>query len=164
MTALQINLLLAWVWICLGFLSGLGLGLFFHRENWLGGYGSLKRRLYRLGHISFFGLGVLNLCFFLTAQEFGLTGTKFHIASWAFIGGALTMPLCCLLMAHFPRLLPIFAVPVLSLLLGSVLTAVEVAQTGTPGQKGTTSPRTAAWGNPVPGLPTGDSSSNYSRL
>ena len=45
----QMNLLLAWLWICLGFLSGMLLGLFFHRENWLGGYGSLKRRMYRLG-------------------------------------------------------------------------------------------------------------------
>ena len=65
--AAQINLLVAWVWILLGFLSGFGLGLNFHREDWLGGYGSYKRRLFRLGHISFFGLGALNLMFYLTA-------------------------------------------------------------------------------------------------
>lgn len=128
MKAFQINLLLAWVWICLGFLSGLGLGLFFHRENWLGGYGSLKRRLYRLCHISFFGLGVLNLCFYLTLQALDLRGTAVVIASWAFIAGAVTMPLCCLLMAHFPRVVPIFSVPVVSLLLGGILTVVGVAQ------------------------------------
>lgn len=139
MTALRINLLLAWVWICLGFLSGLGLGLFFQRENWLGGYSSLKRRLYRLCHISFFGLGVLNLCFFLTAQAFGLTGTGLLIASWAFIVGAVTMPLCCLVMAHFPRVLPIFSVPVVSLLLGGALTIVDLAHVSPRVQTGTTS-------------------------
>ena len=45
------------------------LGLFFHRENWLGGYASLKRRMYRLGHISFFGLGAVNLLFWLTVKS-----------------------------------------------------------------------------------------------
>jgi hypothetical protein len=51
---MQSNLLAAWVGILMGFLSGLALGLCFHRENWLGGYGSFKRRLYRLAHISLF--------------------------------------------------------------------------------------------------------------
>ncbi len=36
----NLNLFLAWLWILLGFVSGMVLGLFFHRENWLGGYGS----------------------------------------------------------------------------------------------------------------------------
>jgi hypothetical protein len=57
------NLTLAWLWILLGFVSGMVLGLFFHRENWLGGYGSFQRRMYRLGHISFFGLGAVNALF-----------------------------------------------------------------------------------------------------
>ncbi|HXR49058.1 MAG TPA: hypothetical protein VN784_16610, partial [Candidatus Limnocylindrales bacterium] len=59
------NLFLAWLWILLGFVTGMALGLFFHHENWLGGYGSFKRRMYRLGHISFFGLGAVNLLFWL---------------------------------------------------------------------------------------------------
>ena len=42
------------------------LGMFFHGENWLGGYASFKRRMYRLGHISFFGLGAVNMLFCLT--------------------------------------------------------------------------------------------------
>jgi hypothetical protein len=128
MKTLQFNLILAWVWICLGFLSGLVLGLFFHRENWLGGYSSIKRRLYRLCHISFFGLGVLNLCFCLTVQTFGMAGGALAAASWAFMIGGVCMPVCCLLMAHFPRTLPLFAVPVASLLLAGTLTVIAVAQ------------------------------------
>ncbi len=62
-------LLFAWLWILLGFVSGMILGMFFRGENWLGGYTSFKRRMYRLGHISFFGLGVVNLMFWLTMQK-----------------------------------------------------------------------------------------------
>src|SRR5258706_11949361 len=121
---LQLNLIVAWLWILLGFATGMVLGMFFHREGWLGGYASLKRRMYRLAHISFFGLGAVNLFFWLTAKNF--SGTLSTIASWAFVIGAVTMPLCSVLMAHFPKLHPIFAVPVLSLIVGGVLTLAAV--------------------------------------
>jgi hypothetical protein len=62
----NLNLLVAWLWILLGFVSGMLLGLFFHHEKWLGGYASFKRRLYRFAHISFFGLGAVNLLLCLT--------------------------------------------------------------------------------------------------
>jgi hypothetical protein len=118
----QLNLFAAWVGILLGFLSGLVLGLFFRREDWLGGYASLQRRLYRLAHISLFGLGAVNLLFYFTAQEFpaGMAGGS--ISSWSFIVGAATMPVCCLLMAQFPRTHLLFGIPVVSLLLGALLT------------------------------------------
>jgi hypothetical protein len=116
------NLLFAWVGILLGFLSGLVFGLFFHRENWMGGYGSFKRRMYRLCHISFFGLAVVNFMFYLTARSLVSPGLPVEIASFAFIVGAVSMPLCCLLMAHFPRTHLLFGIPVLSLLAGCVLT------------------------------------------
>jgi hypothetical protein len=120
------NLMLAWLWILLGFVSGMVLGMFFHGENWLGGYGSFKRRMYRLGHISFFGLGAVNLLFCLTVQNFSLTGAHIHFASLAFITGAIAMPICCVVMAHFPKAHLIFSVPVVSLITGGVLTLMEV--------------------------------------
>ena len=78
MRAIHVNLVMAWIWILLGFLSGSVLGLFFARENWLGGYASFKRRLYRLAHISFFGLGLANLAFYFTAQHWAsaASGTR----------------------------------------------------------------------------------------
>ena len=130
MHAPQVNLLLAWLWMLLGFLSGMVLGMFFHREGWLGGYGSFKRRLYRLAHISLFGLGAVNLAFYLTVRAQILSGPRLELAGWAFVLGALSMPACCVLMAHFPRSRLLFSVPVLSLLLGGTLTLLEVAQTG----------------------------------
>jgi len=122
----HLNLVIAWLWILLGFVSGMVLGLFFHRENWLGGYASFKRRLYRLAHISFFGLGVVNLLFCLTVQNFSLAGPLVHFASLAFITGAIAMPVCCVVMAHFPKAHLIFAVPVVSLIAGGILTLMEV--------------------------------------
>ena len=124
--SLQPNLLLAWLWILLGFISGMVMGMFFHRENWLGGYASFKRRMYRLGHISFFGLGVLNLMFCFTVQHFMLTGTAIHWASLAFVIGAIAMPICCAIMASFPKATMIFSVPVVSLITGGVLILKEL--------------------------------------
>jgi hypothetical protein len=136
----QINLVLAWLWILLGFVSGMVLGMFFHGEKWLGGYASLKRRMYRLGHISFFGLGVLNLLFVLTVQNFSPAGSLVHAASLAFIIGAIAMPICCVVMAHFPKAHLIFAVPVVSLVIGGVLTlALLVEEPKAPGTANTLS-------------------------
>jgi len=128
------NLLLAWFWILLGFISGMVLGMFFRGENWLGGYGSFKRRMYRLGHISFFGLGAVNLLFYLTVRDVPPAGSLVHFASLAFIVGALAMPACCVVMAHFPKAHLIFAVPVISLITGGVLTlALLVEEPKAPG-------------------------------
>ena len=121
------NLIMAWSWFLLGFLSGMFLGLFFRREDWLGGYGSFKRRMYRLGHISFFGLGAVNLFFYLTVRDRPFVGSL-PPASLAFIVGAISMPICCLLLAHFPKAHPLFSVPVLSLLTAATLTLLSLLQ------------------------------------
>jgi hypothetical protein len=125
MRAIHVNLVMAWIWILLGFLSGSVLGLFFARENWLGGYASFKRRLYRLAHISFFGLGLANLAFYFTAQT-GIPASGLEAASWLFVAGAITMPICCVVMAHFPRALLLFGVPVLSLVAGGALVLRDI--------------------------------------
>lgn len=127
MPGFQINLLAAWMWILLGFVSGMLLGLFFHHDRWLGGYGSFRRRLYRLGHISFFGLGAANLFFWLTFR--GQADNSFlHVASMLFVVGAVSMPLCCALMAHVPKARWLFAVPVVSLLVGGVCVLIVLFQ------------------------------------
>src|SRR6267378_693035 len=128
MQTLKLNLIAAWLGILLGFGSGLGLGLFFNRENWLGGYNSLKRRLYRLAHISLFGLGAVNLFFYFTALRLPTITPVVVIASWGFIIGAISMPICCLLMAHFPRTHLLFSIPVASLLVAGALTLVPLIQ------------------------------------
>lgn len=122
----QINLVMAWLWILIGFLSGMIMGLKFHDEKWLGGYSSYPRRMYRLGHISFFGLGAANFIFFLTAREFDQITTFGTIASWGFIAGAITMPLCCWAMARSSRFQFLFGVPVICLISAAGITVLEV--------------------------------------
>ena len=116
------NLVFAWGWILMGFMSGVVLGLFFHRDEWLGGYGSWKRRLYRLGHISFFGLGFANLVFWVTARLLPAAPASLDTASIAFLIGGITMPLCCALAAHVKPTRHLFAIPVISLLVAGVVT------------------------------------------
>jgi hypothetical protein len=112
------NLLAGWVGMLGGVVSGAVIGLSFHRETWLGGYGTLRRRLVRLGHISFFGLGLLNVAFALTVGPAGLTGASLRIASAGLIVGAVTMPLCCFLTAWRVQFRHLFPVPVASVLAG----------------------------------------------
>ncbi|MBI1924328.1 hypothetical protein HYR99_08770 [Candidatus Poribacteria bacterium] len=123
----HINLILAWLWIVLGFVSGFLLGLGFHQQAWLGGYTSFKRRLYRLGHISFFGLALMNLMFYFTVQGLTHPSRWVDIASVGFIVGAISMPICCVTMAHCPKLRTLFAIPVSSLIVAGFLTLWEVS-------------------------------------
>lgn len=116
------------MWILCGFVSGFVMGLFFHGRHWLGGYGSFKRRLYRLGHISFFGLAIMNLLFYFTAQQLPAGGPVLVVASWGFVIGALSMPACCAVMAHHPRARALFVIPVSSLVVGAVCTLIGNAR------------------------------------
>ena len=119
----SVHLLAAWVGFLCGVLSGAFVGLFFHREDWLGGYGSYPRRLVRLGHISFFGLGFLNALFALTVWIVQMPELVSHLASIGLLAGAITMPLCCFAAAWRKPLRTLFPIPVASLL-GSVALVV----------------------------------------
>jgi hypothetical protein len=115
-----LNLIGGWLGMLGGVVSGAIIGLFFYREDWMGGYQSWRRRLTRLGHISFFGIGLLNLLFALTSRDLPLAGGCFRVASWALVFGAITMPLCCFLSAWRKPWRHLFPVPVLSVTTGIV--------------------------------------------
>ena len=117
---IELHIMLGWGNMLLGALSGAVMGLFFHREDWAGGYGSYRRRMLRLGHIAFFGLGLLNLMFALTLQNITLADPYLRIASLGFVLGTWTMPLCCLLAAWRKPLRHLFPVPVFGVLAGIV--------------------------------------------
>ena len=115
-----VNLLGGWIGILAGVISGAVIGLFFWREDWMGGYDSWRRRLSRLGHISFFGLGLLNLLFAATAAQLGLRGTGLRIASASLLAGAIAMPVCCFLSAWRKPLRHLFPIPVLAVAVGVI--------------------------------------------
>lgn len=115
-----INLLAGWIGMLGGVVSGAAIGLYFHDDSWMGGYGSFRRRMTRLGHISFFGLGLVNLLFALSIRAVEIPLAEARLASWCFIVGLVAMPICCFLTAWRKPLRQLFPIPVLSVGIGIV--------------------------------------------
>lgn len=101
----------------LGCIAGAIPGLFFHQPTWLGGYDSWQRRMLRLGHIAFFGLGFINALFALTAMardlRSGLAGP-----SGLLLTSLATMSLVCYLSAWKTFFRHLFFIPALSATVG----------------------------------------------
>jgi hypothetical protein len=116
------NELFGWISILLAVAMGMWMGIRFQHEGWLGGYGSLPRRMVRLAHIALAALGILNVEFAHTVREVGLPPGIVPVASWALIVAGFSMPACCLLIARGFRRFEIFAVPVVSLSAALLLT------------------------------------------
>jgi hypothetical protein len=131
MDTITLTMLVAgWAGMLAGGLSGAAIGLFFHDERWMGGYGSFRRRLTRLGHISFFGLGFLNLLFAFTHHLASLPGSWGGAAAGALLTGAITMPTCCFLSAWRKPFRHLFAVPVLAVVGGVTATLAALLGAG----------------------------------
>lgn len=114
---LSSNLLAGWIGFLAGAVTGALMGLCFHREDWLGGYGSFPRRMIRLGHIACFGLGLINILFALTAATLPFAPAA-QLASWCLIVGMVTMPLNCFLTAWKKPFRHLFFIPAGSTLAG----------------------------------------------
>ncbi|HLA86197.1 MAG TPA: hypothetical protein VJL29_15525 [Thermoguttaceae bacterium] len=110
---MTINLQAAWIGFFLGCLAGMAPGLFFHGEDWLGGYGSWRRRMIRLAHIAFFGLGLMNLAAALSVRALHIE-TGLAVASCLLIVGAVSMPAVCYLSAWKKYFRHLFFVPAMS--------------------------------------------------
>jgi hypothetical protein len=116
----NLNLLAGWISMLAGVISGATIGLFFHQEGWMGGYSSFRRRMARLGHISFWGLGFLNVIFALSVRAVEFPMVSIRVASLGFILGLVTMPACCFLTAWRKSFRLLFPVPVICVLAGVV--------------------------------------------
>lgn len=110
-----------WALVLGAFATGALMGLGFHRPDFLGGYGSFRRRLARLGHIALAALGMMNVLFSLSPVP--AAGTwQGEAASLAFVVGGVTMPAVCFLAAWREPFRHVFAVPVVALVLAVVFT------------------------------------------
>lgn len=116
----NMNLFAGWIGVLGGVLSGAIIGLFFHRDDWVGGYGSFPRRLLRLGHISFFGIGFLNFALGFTFTAVSLSSSHVQVASLAMVVGAIAMPLLCFLTAWRKAFRHLFFIPVISVLVSAL--------------------------------------------
>jgi hypothetical protein len=117
--------LLAWSLIGAGFLSGAVLGLRFHRDDFLGGYGSFRRRLLRLGHIACVALGFLSLQLLDTLAAHAVSAPVW-IAP-VFLAGAVLMPATCFLTTWRPPFRHLFALPVALLVTPTVALLFSLA-------------------------------------
>ena len=116
---LDLNIFAAWVSILCGVVMGVVMGLRFDREHWLGGYGSWPRRLIRLGHIAFFGIGLINLAYAATVKYLEWSRPP-EICSLLLAAACALMPGMCFAAAFDRRWRHGFAAPVVCVLAGVV--------------------------------------------
>jgi hypothetical protein len=125
------NWQVGWALVLGAFVTGAGIGLFIHREDFLGGYQSYRRRMLRLGHIALAALGMLNVLFALTPWALPAAGG-------CFIVGGVAMPTVCFLAAWREKCRHLFFVPVLALVAGVVVllwcSGASVKRPGVAGQ------------------------------
>ena len=117
----MINWYFGWGMILSAFATGAIIGLFFHRENFLGGYAAFSRRILRLGHIALAALGMINILFSFTAMT-GEPSWRLSVASVGFIVGGLAMPAVCFLSAWRAGFRHLFFIPVTALVVAAMQT------------------------------------------
>lgn len=123
----QWNMWAGWTGMVFGLLFGAIIGLRFHEEGFAGGYSAFRRRMLRLAHIAFFGIGIINVLYALTLESADILVRYPLLASMCLAAAVVLMPLLCVLTAWkaiFRHLfaLPVFcvAVPLILLLEGMV--------------------------------------------
>lgn len=120
------NFSAGWWLILTAFATGAVLGMGFHREDFLGGYSSFRRRLARLGHISLAALGGLNVLYGLSPIPTNA------MPGWLLLAGGIAMPLICFLTAWKPVFRHLFFIPVTLLVLGVGLTIYFIQRSSAP--------------------------------
>jgi hypothetical protein len=122
------NRRVGWVSACLGVATGAVMGLWsfdgpFPIPSWLGEYGDTARRLARLGHIAFFGLGILDLLLAHELRRSALGPRLKRLASWAMVFGNVFLPLTLFASAAYRPLKYLMGAPVAAVFLALVLAA-----------------------------------------
>lgn len=116
-----LNWQVGWWLLLAAFITGAAMGLFFHREDFLGGYNAFRRRLVRLGHIALAALGMLNVVFSYSPWPLPATWTA-NAASTGYIVGGIAMPAVCFLSAWREGWRHLFFIPVIALMLAVIFT------------------------------------------
>jgi uncharacterized protein YneF (UPF0154 family) len=122
------NILFGWIWILMGIVAGMILGMFVFNgpimlSSEMMDYTSMTRRMLRLGHIAFFGLGIINWMYGMTCEYLKLRSS--NLTSWLFIFGAVAMPLTLFFSAFFEPFKYAMAIPAVSIFAAVVLLIFE---------------------------------------
>ena len=109
----QWNLWAGWIGMMFGLVSGAVIGLKFHQDDFAGGYASFRRRMLRIGHLAFFGLGIINVLFALTLTSSGVVLSYPTVASASLAAAVFVMPVVCFLTAWKKPFRHVFPLPVI---------------------------------------------------
>ena len=120
----EINVIFGWVWICLGFIFGMTLGIWAEGEKWLGGYASVTRRYLRLGHVAFIALPIINIIYGNELASADLGDTMKYIGSYLMIFGAVGVPLTCISAAFIRKTRYFLPLPASAILVGTVILVI----------------------------------------
>ena len=116
-----LNWYTGWTLLLTAFLTGAGVGMVFHRDDFLGGYTSLRRRMVRLGHIALAALGMLNVMY--SMSPWPRPGESMSAAaSHCFVVGGIAMPTVCFLTGWRKPFRHLFFIPVIALMAAVVFT------------------------------------------
>jgi hypothetical protein len=92
----------------------------FFQPGWLGGYGSLERRLLRLAHVAFVALGLLNVVVGIGLRTGMIAAPAEGFVCLALALGALLMPLFLLVAMRLRAALWALPVPFLLVFIGTI--------------------------------------------
>ena len=122
------NSTVGWASLTVGVGTGLVMGLWSFDgpvgvPAWLGGYGETSRRLVRLGHIAFIGLGILDILLARELPRLALGATGKRVASIAMIAGNIFLPLALIAAGAYRPLKLLMPVPALCVFVALALAA-----------------------------------------
>ena len=122
------NRTVGWASLAVGIATGLVMGLWsidgpLPPPSWLGEYGDTPRRLARLGHIAFIGLGILNILLSRELLDSSLGERGRRLASRAMTLGNLLLPINLFAAAAWPPAKYAMAIPATAVFLAMGLAA-----------------------------------------
>lgn len=122
------NRRVGWASLAVGVTTGLVMGLWSFDgpvavPEWLGAYDATSRRLVRLGHIAFLGLGILDILLGRELPRLDLGDAAKRVASRAMIFGNVFLPITLFAAGMSPPLKYVMPLPATAVFVALVLAA-----------------------------------------
>ena len=127
----NINRAIGWSSMALGVATGLVMGMWSFAgpvPSPLGEYGDVSRRLARLGHIAFFGLGILNILLVRELHALDLGRGQRLVAAWAMNFGNIFLPLTLFAAAAWHPLKYTMPLPAISVFVAMAIATLGAAK------------------------------------
>jgi hypothetical protein len=110
--------------MCVGFISGMIMGLRAEGEKWLGGYASVTRRYLRLAHVAFIALSIINILYGKELASVSLSDGIKNTGSALMIFGAVGVPVACISASFLRKTKYFLPLPASALLIGTIILVI----------------------------------------